>query len=82
MNRELPLLDDLRWREERLADPVHLAPDVVLLTYRGNREFAGSDTVTHSLRSSIWRRREGTWRVVFQQGTPAGESAVNHGREP
>lgn len=38
-----------------------LAPDVVLVTYR----------TENSLRSSIWRRENGSWRIVFHQGTLA-----------
>lgn len=38
-----------------------LAPGVVLATYRTRL----------SLRSSIWRREAGAWRLYFHQGTPA-----------
>src|SRR5215467_3513843 len=47
-----------------------LAADVVLVTYRGKAQFCGSAEVKYSLRSSIWRRRNGKWEVVFHQGTP------------
>ena len=50
-----------------------LAPDVVLVTYRGNCRFPASDKVSHSLRSSIWRNRDGRWEVVFHQGTPSAQ---------
>ncbi len=40
-----------------------LVPDVVLVTYRTGRP--GHST----LRSSIWRLRDGRWLVVFHQGT-------------
>lgn len=40
-----------------------LAPDVALVTYRANA--AG---VT-ALRSSIWKKGDGAWRMVFHQGT-------------
>jgi len=36
-----------------------LSPDVALATYRTGR----------SLRSSVWRREGGHWRIVFHQGT-------------
>lgn len=36
-----------------------LAPDAVLVTYR----------LPGSLRSSVWRRDVGGWRMVFHQGT-------------
>jgi hypothetical protein len=48
-----------------------LAPEIALVTYRGNCRFPGSDKVSHSLRSSIWRKRDGRWEVVFHQGTPS-----------
>jgi len=38
---------------------LELAPGVALATYRTPR----------SLRSSIWRREAGSWRIVFHQGT-------------
>ena len=43
-----------------------LADDVALVTYRATRH---ATTPVHSLRSSIWRLREGRWRIVFHQGT-------------
>jgi hypothetical protein len=46
-----------------------LAPDVALTTYR---------VVKHqdrrcSLRSSIWKWKEGKWQMFFHQGTPSVE---------
>ena len=48
---------------------ITLAEDVVLLTYRGTCKGANSDKVSRSLRTSIWRRLNGQWQVVFHQGT-------------
>lgn len=42
---------------------------VALVTYRVRRVYPDG-TVTHSLRSSLWRRCGGRWRMVFHQGTP------------
>jgi hypothetical protein len=48
-----------------------LGPDVVLVTYRTLRtDEVGEQTVT--LRSSIWTRESGSWKVCFHQGTRAG----------
>ncbi|WNL45737.1 DUF4440 domain-containing protein [Dyella sp. BiH032] len=44
-----------------------LAPDVALLTYRSCRQ---TEPALHALRSSIWRREGGQWRLAFHQGTP------------
>ena len=46
-----------------------LAPGVALVTYRATRDHADG-TRTTSLRSSIWRREDGVWRMAFHQGTP------------
>ena len=48
--------------------------DVVLVTYRGTHKRLGSAEASHSLRSSIWRRRDGRWQVVFHQGTLTKEA--------
>lgn len=49
-----------------------LADDVVLLTYRTRR--VDGDQALHTLRSSIWKRFDGVWRMVFHQGTPTREA--------
>ena len=43
-----------------------MAPTVALLTYRIRRD---SDPPLHTLRSSLWRARDGRWRMVFHQAT-------------
>lgn len=45
-----------------------LAPDVVLVTYKGSMVDDEGKTIS-SLRSSIWVLQEGNWRMVFHQGT-------------
>ena len=42
-----------------------LSPDCVLAVYRLVR-----DGGTGSLRSSVWQRIDGVWKMVFHQGTP------------
>jgi hypothetical protein len=48
---------------------VALAPGVVLVTYRAVRQGGSEEQVAYSLRSSIWRRSEGRWQLMFHQGT-------------
>jgi hypothetical protein len=43
-----------------------LAKDVYLTTYRVLR----SNDMKYTLRSSIWKEKEGTWQMFFHQGTP------------
>jgi hypothetical protein len=49
-----------------------LAPNVVLTTYREIQQ-AGTAGQQRSLRSSIWVRESGVWRLTFHQGTPMGD---------
>ncbi len=50
-----------------------LAEDVVLLTYRTTRKLEGAMDL-HSLRSSIWKLTDGSWKMTFHQGTPTDRS--------
>jgi len=47
-----------------------LSETVVLATYRIFNDVSKQ----HSLRSSIWKRSEGKWRMVFHQGTKTDPS--------
>ena len=55
-----------------------LASDVVLITYtssRSKRVVEGPLPVS-SLRSSIWKRRNGKWQMIFHQGTKIPASPI------
>jgi len=47
----------------------HIAENAVLITYRSWR--VGEEHRAVALRSSIWRRRGRSWRLMFHQGTKA-----------
>jgi hypothetical protein len=47
--------------------------DVMLATYLVEKETPGINTKAISLRSSLWRNRNGRWQMVFHQGTPVHE---------
>lgn len=49
---------------------MRMAPDVALVTYRVRREANAERPAADSLRSSLWKCRQGRWRMVFHQGTP------------
>lgn len=46
-----------------------LTDDVALVTYRTARTNAETDERLSSLRSSVWTRHDGAWRMRFHQGT-------------
>ncbi len=62
----------------RCAPPAHfaltdfkavvLAPDIALATFRVSRDSTHDRPAAESLRSSIWKRANGRWRMVFHQG--------------
>jgi hypothetical protein len=57
----------------RTADDLAVRPiaaDIVLVTYRTVRPAAKTAPAFHALRSSIWKRIDGRWQMVFHQGTP------------
>ena len=47
-----------------------LAQDAALVTYYGYREATAVRPEGRSLRSSIWKYRDGRWQMQFHQGTP------------
>jgi len=49
-----------------------LADKVALVTYRTLRDDGKSGESLESLRSSIWTRQDGEWRMRFHQGTRRG----------
>ena len=51
-------------------EAVLLSPDTALVTYRACRH---SEPPLHTLRSSVWQRQGGEWRLVFHQGTLSSE---------
>ena len=48
---------------------LRMASDVALVTYRVHREATAERPAADSLRSSLWKRRHGRWRMAFHQGT-------------
>ena len=48
---------------------IELGPDVALVTYRALRYEGRERREVRSLRSSVWKRFNGAWRMVFHQGT-------------
>jgi hypothetical protein len=47
-----------------------LAADIVLTTWVGVRSDETGQPTKYSLRSSVWKRTDGRWQIVFHQGTP------------
>jgi hypothetical protein len=50
---------------------MRLGPDAALLTYRIHLH---RDPPVHTLRSSLWQRSNGAWRMVFHQATVTSEA--------
>jgi hypothetical protein len=57
----------------------HLAPGVILTTYRVTRRRNPSHVAPYSLRSSVWKYLLGHWQMLFHQGTPTDLSTNEHG---
>ncbi len=48
----------------------HLSCDVAQLVYRATMKKPGEFITRYSLRSSLWRKSQGRWQIIFHQGTP------------
>ncbi len=51
-----------------------LANHLVLLTYTSHKKNAPGAPVKKALRSSLWRKRNNRWQMVFHQSTPMSKS--------
>lgn len=52
-----------------------LANNLVLLTYTSHIQDAPGAPVKKALRSSIWRKQNDIWQMVFHQGTPMNDKS-------
>jgi hypothetical protein len=52
-----------------------LANNLVLLTYTSHIQNGPGAPVKKALRSSIWRKRDDIWQMVFHQGTPINDKS-------
>jgi hypothetical protein len=48
---------------------IALSEGIVLSTYRSSRHGPSPQEGVDSLRSSIWKQRDGRWQLIFHQGT-------------
>lgn len=55
---------------------IEIAPSAALVTYRAGSESAKTEAARYSLRSSLWMQRNGSWQMVFHQGTPVSEDLI------
>jgi len=63
------LADDPVTRSLERFEVVALGPDAALTRYRLLRRRSAQESPTQSLRSSLWRLRDGRWQMAFHQGT-------------
>jgi len=52
---------------DKVAMPI--SDTVVLLTYQAVKRDRRGEEISRSLRSSLWRRSNGNWTILFHQGT-------------
>lgn len=57
-----------------------LGPDVALLTYHSALRLGDGGQVQETLRSSVWVRDGGVWKLRFHQGTPKADTTPSSER--
>jgi len=60
-NEERWLLTDFKVKK--------LSSSVALATYHANKMNIKGDSISESLRSSIWKYQDNLWKIIFHQGT-------------
>jgi hypothetical protein len=50
-------------------DLIPLAADIALVTYKASKLSGDQGIQKNSLRSSVWRLKDGQWQMIFHQGT-------------
>jgi hypothetical protein len=65
------LADDPVVRSLAHFEVTRLGEDAAITRYRLLRQRSTHERPSQSLRSSVWRRRDGRWQMVFHQGTAA-----------
>jgi hypothetical protein len=58
-----------------------LSPDIVLATYRSTCKDLSTGDISYALRSSIWRKQDGQWQIIFHQKTPLSDKSSRSGSE-
>jgi len=47
-----------------------LCPDIIQSLFRTEKINQDTGSTTHSLRSSLWKKEDNAWKMIFHQGTP------------
>lgn len=64
----LPKLAEIKWTTHDFKTQ-EISSDVILATYRAEKLAILSGEKSWSLRSSLWQKRNGLWKMIFHQGT-------------
>jgi len=62
----------IKWEVKEFAIK-QLSTDCILVTYKLIKHSELSESMKYSLRSSIWKLLNGTWKMIFHQGTLTSE---------
>ncbi|STX29232.1 Uncharacterized protein conserved in bacteria [Legionella beliardensis] len=62
--------DDQSQRSGNSFKAQALAENIILLTYISSIKATPEAKSKQAMRSSIWRLKQGQWRMIFHQGTP------------
>lgn len=59
---------EIKWEVKEFAIK-QLSTDCILATYKLIKHSELNESMKYSLRSSIWKLFDGTWKMIFHQGT-------------
>jgi len=64
----LPKSSETKWITHDFKTK-ELSSDTILATYRVEKHVIASGEKSWSLRSSLWQKQNGQWKMIFHQGT-------------
>ena len=47
-----------------------LSKEIIQSLFKTKKTIVGTDKVSYSMRSSLWKNENGKWKMLFHQGTP------------
>lgn len=65
------LMEDQSIRSGTDFSAMQLSDDIILLTYTSHIQDTPNSPIKKAARSSIWRKKDNRWSMVFHQGTPS-----------
>lgn len=66
--RNLPKESLIKWKVSKFKTRI-ISKDIILTTYKAQKNDLKDKNIVISLRSSLWKNINNKWKIIFHQGT-------------